>query len=168
MKKVTLILVFSAILFYAEGQSRTAGKFIPLQNRSQSISARSTIDTLIPLSFVAADRGGLACFTGIYSAPDSGYVSGNNQYGDQAMAQFMSISKFTSDTQSHFLQEVLVNFGLKTVSDTPEDIVVNIYESASGVPGDLLATSDAVNLAEININQWTPFLFPESVILPDS
>jgi Secretion system C-terminal sorting domain len=174
MKYLLFTVSFVELFFYAESQTRLPGTFHSISSHSNSISTRSLTDTLLPLSFVPVDEGGLGCSTGIYPAngrtPDSGYVSGNNQYGDREMAQFMSISKFTNDSEQHFLQQVLVNFGLKTVDSFPENIVVNIYSADSNQiqPAHLIAISNPVNLSEINVQQWTSFSFPETVTLPDS
>src|SRR6186713_2841794 len=64
----------------------------PIQDQGlPSSDLRNVVDTIVPVSFIPANQGGLGCFTG-YVSTDSGYVTGNNQYGDQEKAQFYGLS----------------------------------------------------------------------------
>jgi hypothetical protein len=85
--------------------------FIEIES-SHNATSRNVIDTVTPVSFIPANEGGLGCFTGIYNAPDTGYVSGNNQYGDLAKAQFYSLSQMGYGRPAT-IQSVVVSFGLK-------------------------------------------------------
>ena len=86
----------TAILFllcHATYGQRNAGFFIPLScQQENSDGVRDYVDTVKALSFIPAGEGGLGCTTGLYAAPDSGYVAGNNKYGDLQKAQFVRIT----------------------------------------------------------------------------
>ncbi len=114
---ITMILLFNLSAVNAQ---RSGAVFFPLQNQTNGGSdLRDITDTILPLSFIPASEGGLGCFTGIYSSPDSGYVTGNNQYGDLEKAQFFALSQM-GYADSGSLQSVLVKFSYKTQNAYPE------------------------------------------------
>ena len=150
---------------------RSAGDFFLMQDPDVPISnLRNVIDTIVPLSFIPVSEGGLGCFTGIYPAPDSGYVTGNNQYGDLEKAQFYDLGRMGyADTGA--IQSALVNFAYKTQNSSPEDIVVKIYDANPGgfEPANLLGISQSINVSSINANEsYTLFHFDTPVPVSDS
>lgn len=165
---MTMIAVCAIITANAQ---RPVGDFVPIQNHNIPFSnLRNVVDTILPLSFIPVNEGGMGCFTGIYPAPDSGYVSGNNQYGDLEKAQFYDLARMGyADTGA--IQSVFVKFAFKTQNASPEDIVVKIYDTKpSGFePANLLGTSQSVNLSSINANEsYTVFNFATPVQVSDS
>ncbi len=159
---ITVLLLLAKISW----SQRTVGAFESLNLVEQiSKSERDYIDTIKPLSFIPQNDGGLGCFTGVYSATDSGYVAGNNKYGDLEKAQFYNLSQMGFGTPAT-VNSVIVFFGLKTLSAAPTDIFVRVYDADSlGVnPGNLLATSNALNLTSVNTDGLgTAFTFPAPV-----
>lgn len=149
---------------------RPVGNFFPMENQNIPTSIlRNVIDTVIPVSFIPVSQSGLGCFTGIYSSPDSGYVTGNNQYGDLQKAQFYDLQRMGyADTGA--IQSVLVKFAYKTQNAAPEDIAVKIYDADTvGFPFNLLGTSQSINLSSINANEsYTLFTFNTPVQVSDS
>lgn len=131
---------------------------------------RNFIDTVMPISFIPQNEGGLGCFTGVYNAPDSGYVTGNNKYGDLDKAQFFSLSKMGLGSPAT-IQNVIVYFGLKTLSAFPGAIYVSVYDvdTTGFQPGNVLASSLPVNLTDLNTaGQPAIFTLPVSIAVPDS
>ena len=131
---------------------------------------RNYIDTVMPISFIPQNEGGLGCFTGVYHAPDSGYVSGNNKYGDLDKAQFYILSKMGFGSPGT-IQQVAVYFGLKTLSAFPGAIYVSVYDvDTSGFqPGNVLASSLPINLTDLNTGGLpSVFTLPLPVSVKDS
>ncbi|MBA2407720.1 MAG: T9SS type A sorting domain-containing protein [Chitinophagales bacterium] len=166
-------VVFISFLLLAAKTSwsqRPYGAFENLAIKNELlVTERDYLDTLKPASFVSQNEGGYGCFTGVYNA-DSGYVSGNNDYGDLEKAQFYNLSEMGIATPAT-ITGTIVYFGLKTLSATPTDIFVRIYEAdSSGVnPGNLLMTSNAVNLISVNADGvGTTFTFPAPVNVTNS
>jgi hypothetical protein len=167
MKQIAIIFILFLASELASAQ-RPYGAFQPMNLTAPPVSERDYIDTVKPLSFIPINEGGLGCFTGVYSAPDSGYVAGNNKYGDREKAQFFSLSKMGFQ-QPATIQNVAVYVGIKTMNSLPEDIFVRIYESdtSSFQPGNLLATSNPLNLSAIStggIASLFSFISPVSVV----
>ncbi|MEO5674982.1 MAG: T9SS type A sorting domain-containing protein [Chitinophagales bacterium] len=163
-----MILLFNLSAVNAQ---RSGAVFFPLQNQTVGGSdLRDITDTIMPLSFIPASEGGLGCFTGIYSSPDSGYVTGNNQYGDLEKAQFFALSQM-GYADSGSLQSVLVKFSYKTQNAYPENVVVKIYsaDTSGNIPANVIATSESVNLSSINTDGgYTQFIFTTPVTVSDS
>lgn len=168
MKFFMLLIVM--LSFLTADAQRSHGEFATVSGAEQLHNGlRDVTDTILPPSFIPASEGGLGCFTGIYASPDSGYVTGNNQYGDLEKAQFYSLSQLGyADTGA--LQSVLVSFSYKTQNASPENIDVRIYgvDSTGAMPGNLLATSESLNLSAINTSGYTQFIFNTPVQVGDS
>src|SRR4030095_2602271 len=92
MKRVVCFIILSLWFTLSFAQQRTAGPFISFGNQAKGSNNRNIIDTVYPLSFVPVSDGGLGCFTGVYTAPVAGYVSGNNQFRDREKAQYFDMS----------------------------------------------------------------------------
>jgi hypothetical protein len=150
---------------------RSAPVFTPFSSPEKGTgNIRGFIDTLVPLSFVPANDGGLGCFTGYYSSPDSGYVSGNNQYGDLRKAQFFSLSAM-GYKKSAAVQSVLVRFAYKTVAGSGESLTAELWDCDSGVihPRSTLAVAEAVPLDQVSADGgFTEFTFSQPVTVMDS
>jgi hypothetical protein len=162
-----------AMLFMASivNAQRAVTVFKPLSyNASTFASTRNVIDTLVPLGFIPANEGGLGCFTGYYNSPDSGYVSGNNQYGDLEKAQFFSLTQMGYGKDGT-VDGVLIHFAYKTVSQA-ENIVVKVYDNVDSLgfhPQNLLGTSNAVDISSIATDgASTYFSFPNPIAVHDS
>lgn len=168
MKRCFLFL-FSIWAIQVQAQ-RAQADFIAVQNDSEASPAiRESTDTLVPLSFVPVNQGGLGCFTGFYQS-DSGFVSGNNNYGDLEKAQFFSLSK-SGYQKGATLQAVQVKFAYKTVFGGDENIAARIWSCDSGVidPGELMATSNPVLLSQVVADgHSTVFTFAQPVTVTDS
>jgi len=165
---------FAAFLLFvvtAVNAQRNAKVFHPSANLiSSGASVRNFIDTIKPLSFVPVNEGGLGCFTGYYNSPDSGYVSGNNSYGDLEKAQFFSLTQM-GFAKNALVQNVLVRFSYKALGPQPEYIYARIYDCDSGliVPRNLLSTTSGIVLSTIQANgEGILFTFPEPVAVTDS
>jgi hypothetical protein len=169
MKRAVLAISISMFVMVAAAQ-RPYGDFTHVTNMNSGFnSTRDVTDTVVPLSFIPQNEGGLGCFTGVYDAPDSGYVTGNNKYGDLEKAQFFSLAEMGYMPQGS-LQSVMVNFGLKTVNSTPEDIFVKIYnvDTAGFQPWQVLGISNPVNISAITEGVPVTFTFPAAVAVGDS
>lgn len=135
-----------------------------------SASVRGFTDTLIPISFIPVNEGGLGCFTGYYNSPDSGYVSGNNQYGDREKAQFYSLTKMGYKKEAS-VQSVLVRAVYKTVSGSGESLVAKVWSCDSGriFPDSLKAVSLPVAMSSISTDgSLSQFSFSQPVPVTDS
>ncbi len=164
---LTLIALFGLTVANAQ---RTGAVFFPAQNQNISSSGlRDVTDTIIPVSFIPANEGGLGCFTGIYTSPDSGFVTGNNQYGDLEKAQFYDLARM-GYANSGAVQSVVMKVNYKTENASPENVVAKIYSTDStGVPVNLLGTSAGVNLSSVNASGgYTQFIFDTPVQVSDS
>lgn len=150
---------------------RNAGSFIPLicqQHNSDGV--RDYVDTVKASSFIPASEGGLGCATGLYTAPDSGYVAGNNKYGDLQKAQFYSLHKMGYMAPG-ILQGVQVFSGTKSTLAGSSQVVIQIYAVDTGGfrPGNIIATSNPVSIQDIDISgMGNTFSFPAAVTVEDS
>ncbi|MCY7409787.1 MAG: T9SS type A sorting domain-containing protein [Chitinophagales bacterium] len=171
MKNLKIYITLAAVfVFVSANAQRTSSSFLPFQNNISSPQLREVVDTIYLPSFIPVFEGGLGCFTGVYAAPDSGYVSGNNQYGDLAKAQFYSLSKLgLGDTGA--VKNVLINVAYKTLSAFPGDVYAQVFNCDTDAfrPLDLLGTSNPVNLSAINSQGAnTLFTFTTPVQVSDS
>ena len=168
--KIFLTISFMLVCSFLSSAQRSGSNFFPIQNQNTpSPLLRNVIDTILPKSFIPANQGGLGCFTGIYFS-DSGFVSGNNAYGDWEKAEFYDLSLMGyADTGA--IQSVLVKFAYKTQNASPEDVVVKIYgvDTTGFEPFTLLGTSEPLNLSSISTNGgYAFFLFDTPVAVSDS
>ena len=106
---------------------------------AQTASAYSTVDTIRNLS----PRDTLTLYT--FSGQNSGYLSGNNSYGDQQKAEL-----FTGPNGG-YLTGALIGFGYANIlpADSTVGVVINAYTGNAGTgPGATIA-SDTVTLGQI-------------------
>jgi hypothetical protein len=164
------ILLWLVVVSHLSAQ-RTASQFHSFDGTTFSNgSTRDFIDTLLPLSFVPGNEGGLGCFTGYYNSPDSGYVSGNNQYGDVEKAQFFSLTQM-GYRKGAVIQSVLMRFAYKAIQVAEENIFAKIWSCDSGFihPKELLAASNPVSIGAVSTDGATTiFTFAEPVTVTDS
>lgn len=172
---ITLLLLLWQPYSFAQ---RPAGAFASLTFPEYAASGtRDYFDTLMAGSFIPQSEGGLGCATGIYPA-DTGYVSGNNSYGDLQKAQFFSLHQM-GYTAPGYVQDVQVRFGKKVTLSGTSVVFIKVYEvdTAGFWPGELTAVSTAVPVNSIdvsgagnNFHFIAPFLvgdsFFVSVVLP--
>lgn len=163
---VTFFMLFS----YCSFAQRPVGIFTPHNISTTEAGAnREYIDTVKAASFIPQNDGGLGCFTGIYPAPDSGYVTGNNKYGDLQKAQFFSLHQM-GRTAPGILQNVQVQAGVKSAV-AGSQVFVYVYDVDTGGfwPGNLLAVSNPVGIGDIDITgQVSTFTFALPVTVGDS
>ncbi|MEO6168995.1 MAG: T9SS type A sorting domain-containing protein [Chitinophagales bacterium] len=165
-----LLTTLSILFSYYSFAQRPVGNFVPKYiSANEGGNTRDYIDTVKATSFIPQNEGGLGCFAGIYPAPDSGYVTGNNKYGDLQKAQFFSLHQM-SRTAPGILQGVQVQVGLKSAV-AGSQVFVYVYDVDTGwfQPGNLLAISNPVGIADIDITgQGNTFTFPLPVTVGDS
>ncbi|MBS1657302.1 MAG: T9SS type A sorting domain-containing protein [Bacteroidetes bacterium] len=164
------ILLMQVVVSHLSAQ-RTASQFHSFDGASFSCSStRDFVDTLMPLSFIPGNEGGLGCFTGYYNSPDSGYISGNNQYGDVEKAQFFSLTQM-GYRKGAVIQSVIMRFTYKTIQVAEENIFAKIWSCDSGYihPKELLAASNPVSIGAVSTDGATTlFTFAEPVTVTDS
>ncbi|MBK9732032.1 MAG: T9SS type A sorting domain-containing protein [Chitinophagaceae bacterium] len=170
MQRIPLIAFLLMVHFYTLAQ-RPVGVFEPINIQlSNPGDTRDYIDTLKATSFISQDAGGLGCETGIYPAPDSGYVTGNNKYGDLQKAQFYSLHQM-GYTAPAYVQSVQVLIGLKTSMAGSSGVYANIYavDTNGFRPGTLLATSIPIPINDIEVtDSVNTFSFSVPVLVDDS
>lgn len=170
MNRVSVFTLFLLLHMHAVGQ-RTLGGFSNLPEFIQSTSTnRDYIDTVMALSFVPLSEGGMGCATGVYAAPDTGYVTGNNNYGDLQKAQFYSLHQM-GYTAPGILQGIQVFTAVKTAFSGFSQVVVQLYDVDTGGfrPGNVLAVSNPVAINDIDATGLgTTFFFPGLVEVGDS
>ncbi|HYV91045.1 MAG TPA: hypothetical protein VE978_04655 [Chitinophagales bacterium] len=168
--KIFLMISVVMMISFSSNAQRTVSDFFQMENQNvQASGLRNVIDTIMPVSFIPSGQGGLGCFTGIYSS-DSGYVCGNNAYGDLEKAQFYALTAL-GYSGTGAIQSVLVKFAYKTQNAYPEDIVVKIYsvDTSGFAPLTLLGTSEFLNLSSISTSGgYTSFFFDTPVQVSDS
>lgn len=149
---------------------RNAGVFSALSfPPQQAAGTRDYFDTLKAGSFIPQSEGGLGCATGIYPA-DTGYVSGNNTFGDLQKAQFFSLHQM-GYTAPGYLQDVQVMFGKKIALTGTSVVYIKLYatDTAGFWPGNLIAVSTAVPINDIlAAGEGTNFHFIAPVMVGDS
>ncbi len=164
---VALFLLFSLPAFC----QRPIGEFIMLNDFVQPASAtRDYIDTVMAPSFVPQNEGGMGCPTGVYTTPDTGYVTGNNNYGDLQKAQFFSLPQL-GYTAPGIVLGIQVFAAVKTALSGTSQVVVQLYDVDTGGfrPGNILAVSNSVSINDIDTTGvGTTFYFPATITLGDS
>lgn len=118
----------------------TGSHFTGSETTSFCLNAPGTCDTIVQTTFANG--------TPIIYTVNSGYVSGNNNFGDKAKAQVFSVSTPV------YVQEVIIWFGakVKASTNTTSAVAVNLYQlNGAGVtnsgnvntaPGTVLATQN--------------------------
>jgi hypothetical protein len=170
MIRVSVFALFLLFHIHTSGQ-RTMGTFHVLTEFIHSTSTnREYIDTVMAASFVPLNEGGLGCATGVYAAPDTGYVTGNNNYGDLQKAQFYSLHQM-GYTAPGVLQGIQVFTAVKTTFAGFSQVVVQLYDVDTGGfrPGNLIAISNPISINDLDATGLgTTFFFPGSVEVGDS
>lgn len=169
MHRIVFLVSFLllAVLSFAQ---RTAGNFEHVVVTDLTGDTRDYIDTIMPLSFISIAEGGLGCETGIYPATDSGYVTGNNQYGDLQKAQFFSLHQMGYSAPA-YVQSVQVKAGHKSTVNGTGVVYVNVYavDTNGFIPGELLATSQGLTLGQIDASGvGNTFSFDQPFVVQDS
>lgn len=117
----------------------------------------------------------------LYQAGNGGFVCGNNGFGDREIAQKYatkpvgdSVGTECSVADGHQLNEVVVRFGAKYVTNASDSVYINVYSvnPATGGPDTLLGSSFPVQLSFVDTSAtneiYTEFLMQLPVLLTDS
>ena len=148
MRKIYITAILLIIYTFTFAQKK-AGNSVQIQN-THFTNAKSESDTIIPAS----------CLTGkpnLYSAQGSGYITGNNSYGDLAKAQeFVIPTSIKVDGCAFWI-------GAKKQIDTTGIVNINLYDmtgtgtttvgTGQPCPGNILATvPETINLINSGLN----------------
>lgn len=170
MRCTTFMTLLLFLLQHDCFAQRQAGVFTSISFPSdQATGTRDYFDTLKAKSFIPPSEGGLGCATGIYPA-DTGYVSGNNAFGDLQKAQFFSLHQM-GYTAPGYLQDVQVTFGKKMALAGTSVVYIKVYaaDTAGFSPGNLIAVSTAVPINDIVASgEGINFHFIAPVMVGDS
>lgn len=73
----------------------------------------------------------------LYLDPDGGYVSGQNSFGDIAMAE-----QYTGIGGGGSISTVIMLFGSAIATNATDTFTINIWDGTSGTPGNILASTN--------------------------
>lgn len=73
----------------------------------------------------------------LYLDPDGGYVSGQNSFGDMAMAE-----QYTGIGGPGSISTVIMLFGSASATNATDTFTINIWDGTSGTPGNILASTN--------------------------
>ena len=158
MKKIyTTLLIFSAAAVSAFGQEKISGTVNAVSVSTHSILTSENptvmaIDTLWPPSFGMPFQCDTAAVYYNWQAPATGYVFGNNSYGELECAQ----KYYATGT----VNEVLVWYG--DAMGTTGSTTVKLYSinpTKKGPSATVLGTSAAVTTGSISTTLFTSYIF---------
>ncbi len=87
----------------------------------------------------------------LYSAANGGFIGGSNGYGDLEKANLFGIDVSMTPFEITSIDTYLA-FDSLTVGTDGANITAKVYSFDSGLPGNLVATSQATTISEIDVN----------------
>lgn len=117
-------------------------------------------------TFAAPNYGHTGWNLGLYYAPNPGdYISGSNQFGDRASAEYFPSAMIGSNTQ--FVEGVYFITGNLDNATNPT-VTLNVWDATGGSPTTTVLGSRTFNLGDLNANTIYYRAFANPIPLPAS
>jgi hypothetical protein len=161
MKKITLIAAAAVLSFGAFAQNRHVVSSASKELNHTFSSEREMRDTLMNAEW--------GSWTPTFYSAGSGYVFGNNNYGDVQKAQKFIVGDILDNTP-HYVEGAVIWFGAKegTSGDPTSKVTVKVYAAdgsgtdnsgaVNSAPGTMLASADVL-FSDIDTTDFTNVSF---------